>query len=122
MPSGETMRVAIPDDERLKLWVRSGGRCTLCKDYLLEGALTVRALFIGEMAHMVGQANAAGSPRGKNPMPVEDRHLAENLILLCPSCHTEIDKRGALDLVTVEWLKEQKREHETRVREVTGLD
>jgi hypothetical protein len=122
VPTGGTNRAAIPDDERLKLWVRSGGRCALCKDYLLEGALTARPLFIGEMAHMVGQADTAASPRGKDSLPVEDRNLADNLILLCPSCHTEIDKRGALDIVTVEWLKERKREHEARVHEVTGLD
>ena len=101
---------------------RSAGRCALCKEYLLEGALTIRPLFLGEMAHMVGQANTTASPRGKDPLPVEDRNLADNLILLCPSCHTEIDKRGALDLITVAWLKGRKREHEARVREVTGLD
>ena len=122
MPSGGSSRTAIPDDERLKLWVRSGGRCALCKGYLLEGDLTSRTLFIGEMAHMVGQAHTAASPRGKNELPVEALNLADNLLLLCPSCHTEIDKRGSLDLVTVEWLKERKREHEARIRQATGLD
>jgi hypothetical protein len=122
LASRGTSRAAIADDERLKLWVRSAGRCALCKEYLLEGALTIRPLFLGEMAHMVGQADSAASPRGNNRLPVEDRNLADNLILLCPSCHTEIDKRGSLDLITVEWLKERKREHEARVREVTGLD
>jgi hypothetical protein len=71
---------------------------------------------------MVGQAATAASPRGQAPLPVEERDQADNLILLCPDCHSEIDKPGVLDLVTVEWLTAQKREHEARIRQVTGLD
>ena len=32
----------IPDPERLKLWVRSGGRCQICRRSLLEGQLAYR--------------------------------------------------------------------------------
>lgn len=115
-------RTEIPPAESLKLWVRSGGRCALCKKYLLEGELTVRPLLLGERAHMVGQADTAASPRGQAALPREARDLADNLVLLCPDCHSEIDKRGVLDIVTIEWLTHQKREHETRIRQVTGLD
>ena len=112
----------IPPDERLKLWVRSGGRCALCKKYLLEGDLTLRPLFLGEAGHIVGQQETEASPRGESALPAAARDLAENLILLCPDCHNEIDKPGALDLITAEWLTKQKAEHETRIRQVTGLD
>lgn len=115
-------RIAIPENERLKLWVRSGGRCAVCKKYLLEGDLTLRPIPLGEAGHMVGQQYAAASPRGLNALSAEERDLADNLILLCPDHHTEIDKRGVLDLVTIEWLGERKREHEARIREVTGYD
>lgn len=36
LPSGDPTRIAMPDDERPKLWVRSGGRGALCKDHLHE--------------------------------------------------------------------------------------
>jgi hypothetical protein len=122
MASGGPGSASIPDDERVKLWVRSGGRCALCKTYLLEGNLTARPLFIGEMAHNVGEKDTARSPRGQAALPLADRNLAENLILLCPTCHTEIDKHDVLDLVTIGWLADRKRDHEERVRKATGLD
>ena len=75
-------RKNIPPDERLKLWVRSGGRCALCKKYLLEGDLTLRPIPLGEAAHMVGQQDTAASPRGKSALSAEERDLADNLILL----------------------------------------
>lgn len=112
----------IPADERLKLWVRSGGRCALCKKYLLEGGLTGLPLALGESAHMVGQQDNEASPRGTAALPAEERDLADNLILLCPGDHTEIDKKLAARLITVEWLTGQKREHEAWIRQVTGLD
>ena len=48
-------RRSIPATERLKLWVRSGGRCVICNRYLLEGSLSYRELTFGELAHIVGQ-------------------------------------------------------------------
>jgi len=59
--------------------MQTGGRCALCKKYLLEGDLTALPLFLGEMAHMVGQQNTAASPRGKAALPAADRDLADNL-------------------------------------------
>jgi hypothetical protein len=110
------------DEERLKLWVRSGGRCALCKKYLLEGELTGLPLPVGEGAHMVGRKDSEASPRGKAPLPVAERDLAENLILLCPDDHTESDKKLATGLISIEWLRERKAEHEAWIRQVTGLD
>jgi hypothetical protein len=115
-------RKNIPADERLKLWVRSGGRCALCKRYLLEGDLTLLPLYLGESAHVVGQQDNVASPRGKAALPANERDLADNLILLCPDHHTEVDKKLATSLITVEWLTEQKVKHEAWIRKVTGLD
>ena len=115
-------RADIPATERLKLWVRSGGRCALCKKYLLEGELTLLPLFIGESAHMVGATKGKASPRGGAPLPLSRRNVAENLILLCPSHHAEADKKLAESHITVEWLAEQKHKHEAWIRQVTGLD
>ncbi len=57
-------RKKIPEKERLKLWVRAGGRCQLCNRYLLDGQMAYRELTFGQAAHIVGQQASAGSPRG----------------------------------------------------------
>lgn len=44
----------MTEAERRKVWVKAGGRCTLCKAHLLEGGLTGQEVFVGEGAHIVG--------------------------------------------------------------------
>lgn len=111
----------IDPEERLKLWVRAGGRCAFCNTYLLEHEFTAMNVNTGEMAHIVGRAKSRRSPRGLADLPVERRNLAANLVLLCPSDHTAIDKKLAQKDWTVENLKELKRRHEDRVHYLTGL-
>ncbi|MFD8050174.1 hypothetical protein ACFV5E_42870 [Streptomyces chartreusis] len=45
----------------------------------------------------------------------------ENLMLLCASQHSEIDASETLDVFTVDELRRLKREHEDRIRHLTGL-
>lgn len=106
--------------ERLKLWVRAGGTCTICKQYLLESGLTAREVTRGEFAHNVGRKHSAKSPRGLNPLPVGERDTADNAVLLCPTCHAEIDDLHQLDVFEVDKLFELKHEHEAFIRDVTG--
>jgi hypothetical protein len=107
----------------MKVWVRSGGRCAVCSAYLLEGTITRRQVFLGELAHIVGQQDTAGSPRGQVvAMSDADRDKAENLMLVCASEHQEIDREGVLDVLTVEKLRKIKHDHEDWIRRVTGLD
>ncbi|MEU4585795.1 SAVED domain-containing protein [Kitasatospora aureofaciens] len=73
------------------------------------------------MAHIVGQSTGARSPRGDHALSPALRGNADNLILLCPRDHAEIDARGALDVFTVDRLRRLKQEHEDRIRHVTGL-
>lgn len=113
--------MAVSEIEKRKLWVRAGGRCTLCKTYLLEGALTYKEVFIGEAAHIVGQKEAAKSARGIDPLPEEERDLADNLALACSSCHTEIDKLLVAELIDKEFLRQRKQEHEDEIRHQTSL-
>ncbi|MDT0438531.1 MULTISPECIES: HNH endonuclease [Streptomyces] len=113
--------MAISDTERLKAWVRAGGRCEFCGNYLLEGKLTYKDFTLGELAHIVGRDVAPGSPRGMDPLPEDKRDLADNLMLLCRGEHDEIDRRGSLDLMTVERLRAIKREREAWIRRMTGL-
>src|SRR5688572_9246395 len=89
-PDGGPVEVAsasIPIEERVKLWVCSGGRCAICNDYLLENELTGHVLNVGEMAHNVGRRRSKRSPRGMDDLPVEERNKAENLLLLCDRDH-----------------------------------
>jgi hypothetical protein len=69
------------------LWGRSGNRCAICKIELTpDRALTT----LGEMAHIV--AHSLDGPRGKEQLAPDQRDEYPNLILLCPTHHTEIDK------------------------------
>ena len=111
-----------PERERHRVWVAAGGRCTICGKYLLEGALTKRPFRLGELAHIVGQQNTPGSPRGTAEVMSEtDRDRAENLMLVCAGEHQEIDRNGVLDLLQVQELRAIKAKHEDWIRRVTGL-
>ncbi|MGY5060010.1 SAVED domain-containing protein [Streptomyces sp. 900105755] len=114
-------RKSIPEVERLKVWVRAGGRCELCGTYLLEGKLTYQDFTLGELAHIVGQEATAKSPRGMDPLPKDERDLADNLMLLCRGEHNEIDRKGSLDVMTVERLRHIKRDREEWIRRLTAL-
>lgn len=111
----------IPEPERRKVWVSAGGRCTLCKRYLMEGGLTYQEMVLGEAAHLVGQTTSQRSPRGLDPLPESERDKAENLMLACGACHDEIDQKLAVGLMTIEKLRTIKRGHEDLIRHLTGM-
>jgi hypothetical protein len=111
----------IPQDQQRLLWVRAGGRCELCNKYLLEDPSTIETLNLGELAHNVGHKQNSRSPRGEDPLPVERRNDAENLLLLCGDDHHSIDDKINRGVYTVEYLRERKRIHEDRIRYLTGL-
>lgn len=123
--TNDTSQTSAPDsiapEERLRLWVRSGGRCAFCNRYLLEDEVTAVNVNTGEMAHIVGRAKSMRSPRGLDALPIEQRNLAENLILACPSDHTVIDKKTGQSVWTIEDLRGLKRRHEDRIHYLTGL-
>lgn len=114
-------RRALSAEVRLKVWVRSGGRCVICNRHLLDGKLSGREVTFGELAHIVGQASSAGSPRGLDDLDPAERDDPDNLVLVCEDEHTELDKRGTRDLFAVELLREMKRAHEARIHHVTGV-
>lgn len=92
------------------LWGRSGNRCAICKIELTTvGSKSV----LGEMAHII--ADSPQGPRGKSHLTPEQRDEYDNLILLCPTHHTLIDKGE--DEWTVEKLKLIKSQHENWVSE-----
>lgn len=104
------------------MWVRAAGRCAICQKDLLDDTLTKRVWKLGELAHIVGQQPTAGSPRGLSPLTPAQRDSTPNLMLVCRGEHTEVDRAGAVDLMTVERLTKLKTDHESWVHRLTGLE
>lgn len=101
------MSIGLPDTKLL--WGRAGGLCSICKIKLSEDKKTSNEAFpFGEQAHIV--AEEEGGPRGKSPLSLDQRNSYHNLILLCPTHHTKIDK--APDEYPVELLHQLKSQHE----------
>jgi len=121
MSPGSDSRQEVSEVQKRIVWARSAGRCAACQKLLTEGSLTRRDMMVGELAHIVGQKNSAGSPRGLSNMTNEERNSADNLILLCAREHRESDRRVVVDLMDVDKLREMKRRHEEWVETVTGL-
>jgi hypothetical protein len=112
--------MGLSSTERLKVWVRAGGICAVCKGYLLESSLTAREVTRGELAHNVGQKVSARSPRGLHPLPEGERDTADNVVLLCRNCHGEIDDLLQADLFDVDKVFAIKRDHEAFIKDITG--
>lgn len=83
-------RDAIPDPIRLRLFGEAAGHCLSCLGKLFPeemGGLK----HIAEMAHVIPHGDK-GPRYEERPEGAFDVDSYENLILLCPTCHTIIDK------------------------------
>lgn len=117
--------------DRRKVWVRSGGRCAVCGVYLLDGDIGSAEPNIGEAAHIKGKRRTgernpdiptkSRSPRHEYLLPGEDPDDPDNVMLLCPSHHPQIDATANLDAFDVDTLKTAKRQHERRIRVATKM-
>ena len=107
--------MAIGDRTKRLLWAHSGGFC--------QNPTCVRDLFfffenktitsIEELAHIIAQSEAG--PRAEDATEGEDRDAYENIILLCPICHTLVDKES--QGFPVATLREWKRSHTRRLQD-----
>ncbi|WP_192484828.1 HNH endonuclease signature motif containing protein [Cysteiniphilum marinum] len=102
--------MAIRSSEIKILWGRAGGRCSMpdCGEdltSLVENGNYV----VGEMAHVIGRKPTAA--RGTHEGGAD---TYDNLILLCPTHHTHIDKAPE-GTYTVEMLHEFKKDHESKI-------
>ncbi|MGV3615272.1 MAG: SAVED domain-containing protein [Fimbriimonas sp.] len=109
----------IPNDERLKLWVRSGGRCAICNKFLLEDEFTGHYLNLAEAAHVV--ARSKKGPRGEADLAIEERNKVENLMLLCLDHHKLIDTEKKAGHFPRESLLKMKDVHERRIHSLTAM-
>lgn len=98
------------------LWSNAAGRCSFdsCNERLtVEQAAEFAPHTLGEMAHIKG--NKSGSNRYDAMQSGGERDSYENLILLCPTHHTLIDKPENESRYTVEMLHEMKKNHEASI-------
>ena len=105
--------MAISEANIRILWGRAAGRCSnpRCRDDLTILLVdSAGAYHIGEMAHII--AKRPSGPRGQNSGGSDNY---DNLILLCPTCHTMIDKAPTGEYPE-NVLKQWKKEHEDQIR------
>ncbi len=105
-------RKSIPVTTRLKLWVKSAGRCEFkgCNKPVWRNNLTLNDGNFAEVAHIIG--SSSDGPRGNK----ESENLQieySNLMLMCPVCHKEIDDNPKK--YPAEMLRRWKEEHEDRI-------
>lgn len=116
-----TRRGKIKEREKLLVWVRAGGRCTICGKDLLESRINFKPVRLGELAHNVAHSDSPNAPRADTRVPRLERDLAPNLVLACPTCHTDIDNDAQAGELDIEWLRNLKAAHEQRVRRALDL-
>jgi len=108
--------MAISERVKRLLWARSGGFCqnpSCQKDFFVffaDGTITS----IEELAHIIAKSDKG--PRSEEKIDIRLKDEYENIILLCPNCHTLIDKNP--DQYPVETLKEWKKNHEQRIKDL----
>lgn len=101
--------MAIDETDIKKLWGLAAGRCS-APDCDVDCVLWLDSedpTIIGEMAHVI--AKKPGGPRGASG----GKDIYANLILLCPTHHTIVDK--APHLYPVKLLLKWKADHEARI-------
>ncbi len=94
-----------------KIWYQAGGRCAF--PHRQELSFPDTGKLFGQIAHIV--AGSTKGPRGDADYPEEKLNECENLILLCPEHHEEVD--GNTQKWTVEKLCQLKQDHEEWVRQ-----
>ena len=113
--AGVGLRVPLAGKDAQLLWARATGLCSFpeCKKNLSSFSRRGVAFHIGENAHMY--AYSLQGPRGRGGMSPAARDSYSNCILLCPTCHTLVDKNIADYPVHV--LRRFKVQHESWVAE-----
>ena len=101
---------------KLRLAFFSGNRCAFpgCVQALAtEDTPHAAGAIIGEAAHIVGEK--LGSERHDPGFPKSKLNAFENLIYLCPTDHTKLDKKG--NGYSADTIRDWKVRHEAKVKE-----
>ena len=114
--------MAISTDVARLLLARSGGYCANPEcpaPDLFPKVDDEHVPTVGEMAHVI--AESPKGPRGDDPMPLSERDEYDNLVLLCPRCHTLVDKMKLTGRYSADLMREWKRRIEEKVRMAVGI-
>jgi hypothetical protein len=105
-----------------ELWGRTAGRCEFagCNKPLWKSSVTTERVNIGQKAHIYSFSE--GGPRGRDGVLPEDINSVDNLLLVCHECHQKIDRAADDGRYPAPLLREMKRDHESRIELVTGID
>ena len=101
-------KMSLTESTKRLLLSRSAGFCAnpSCHGDLFPFFKNGTVTNIEELAHIISQSKKG--PRGNNSLPLSERDTFENIIILCPNCHTKIDKNPSIfpeeDLIR--WKKE----------------
>lgn len=89
-------------------WMKSDGNCCMCNQKI---GFFEEVDFIGEFAHIEDLQKAT---KRYNPnKSIEERNHESNILILCPTCHTKIDKFS--ENYPTEMLQEIKKEYESNI-------
>lgn len=94
------------EQDIISLMVASGGRCHICNADVMNDWRTHKRIKSAELAHIKSLSDKG--PRADVSLSVSERNAASNLLVLCPTCHSIIDKKIAEGDYTVDWLLKQK--------------
>lgn len=105
-------------EQQIRLWVRCGGYCTMCPTYLLSHEYFGEKGKFGELAHII--AHSPNGPRPNvNEYPQEYVDSEDNIMILCPTCHSMIDKKENESKYNESILRKWKADHEHKIRNQT---
>jgi hypothetical protein len=109
--------MSISEADIKLLWGRAAGMCSRpgCQENLTRLVADRNSYNVGEMAHVIAQ-----SSRGPRGISAGGADSYDNLILLCPTCHREVDKAPA-GLFAEDQIHAWKSDHEDRIRKI-GLE
>lgn len=109
----------IPDQVRVELWVKAGGRCQYhgCNKALWREELTLRRMNMSYLAHIV--ADSPDGPRGDPELSEQLKDKFSNIMLLCTDHHRLIDRDVAAH--PVDLLQKYKADHEERIERLTAM-
>ncbi len=113
---GVIFDMSISTGVKRKLWASSGGYCGKpdCHSDLFPFFESGEITNIEELAHIIGQKE--NGPRGDGDLPMSQRDEFENIILLCPTCHTTIDKNPKL--FPDDTIKQWKKKHMESIKNI----
>lgn len=101
--------MSIQEKTIKRLFAVSGNQCAF-QDCSIELVDSPSEIVTAEMCHI--KAKNVGGPRYDPTQTEEERNGYENLIVLCPMHHKIIDSQENLNIYTVKYLQEIKKNHE----------